>query len=140
MPIVGQLNPWPGARAPGKPTCIVVEPLPPTEPTTLITSISATDAPLPTATPPPRDTVTILSVDEDKGQGITRFIITATSSVKTDPQPILICTGTGVNPLGQSVMTSLGNGNFILDVAVKHGLDTVTVTSSYGGQMTLTLV
>lgn len=36
-------------------------------------------------------------------------------------------------------MTSLGDGNYILDVAVKHGLDTITVTSSGGGQMTLTL-
>lgn len=140
MPLVGQLNPWPGATTPGTTGCAVVTPTP-TAVTNSTTLITVTSSSVVTTTNPAsqRDTVTILSVTVGKGQGTTRYTITAISSHNTDPLPILIVTGTGVNPLGQSQMTSLGGGNYIIDVAVKHGLDTITVTSSYGGQMTLTL-
>jgi hypothetical protein len=142
--VVGQLSPWPGANPPGTPTCVVQTPTPTTslegsESTTLATVTSTSAA---AGTTPPvqqADTVTILSVTEDKGQGTIRLTITAVSSHTSEPLPTLVATGTGVNPLGQSEMISLGNGNYILEVAIKHGLDTVTVTSSHGGQMTLTL-
>lgn len=141
MPLVGQLSPWPGATSPGTTTCAVVTPptTTPTDSTTFMTVTSTSSTAATTTAVTQRDTITILSVTEDKGQGTTRYTITAISSHNTDPLPVLIATGTGVNPLGQSEMSSLGGGNYVLDVAVKHGLDTITVTSSYGGQMTLTL-
>lgn len=103
-----------------------------TDPTTLITTATATSTPIPGT-----DTVTILSATEDRGQGVTRYLVEALSSHTTDPLPILIMTGTGINPLGQSPMTSLGNGNYVLEVTLKRRLDTLTVTSSHGGQTTV---
>lgn len=133
IPIIGQLDPYPGLRAPLTTPCVAVIPSPTaTEPTTLITTNTATSTPVPGT-----DTVTILSATEDRGQGVTRYLVEALSSHTTDPLPILIMTGTGINPLGQSPMTSLGNGNYVLEVTLKRRLDTLTVTSSHGGQMTV---
>lgn len=137
--IVGQLSPWPGAKAPGTTSCAIATTptqtptFPESGSTTLTVVTSSTTSPPVQGT----DTVIILDVQEDKGQGISRYTITALSSHTTVPLPKLVATGTGVNPLGLTEMTSLGNGNYILDVAVKHGLDTITVTSSHGGQMTI---
>ncbi|CAG8973951.1 hypothetical protein HYALB_00007480 [Hymenoscyphus albidus] len=125
--LVGQLDPYPGLRTPLTTPCVAVTPTPTSSGPTTLSTISS-------ATPVLGADIVTFTFTENRGQGVTTYTIQAVSSHITNPLPTLIVTGSGINPLGQSPMTSTGNGNYILQVTLKRRLDTITVTSSHGGQ------
>jgi len=156
VPLVGQLSPWPlSSTTPAVAQCPVALAKPSAAPLilhTTITTITDSSSDISLLSRSRRrsrrdgaliqrdiDNVVILSVTQEKGKGTVIITIVAMTSVTVAPFPDMVATGTGVNPLGEAPMTSFGNGTYTLTVADKHGLDSVTVRSSFGGSMILFL-
>jgi len=121
-PIVGQLDPWPGATPPTV-TCPVNVVVPPTT--------------TPTVIPVSADEVTIVSVTFDRERAVTSYVVQAVSS-DTSGDAQLTISGAGPNPLGAFPMQNLGNGMYTLSFQVKSALVSLTIISSEGGVATWT--
>ena len=137
VPIVGQLNPWPGDVAPAAPSCAPVGPTaPPTggtaTDTATATATTATDTATASATAvPAADNITIVSAVSTKARnGSFTVAVVATSD---DPNAILQLGVSGANPVPSSPMTQNDDGTFSLTVLMKGKPTSVTVTSQLGG-------
>ena len=122
-PIVGQLDPWPGATAPATTSC---------------PAISATTSAAPTSTPgpggPSPDTITILSATSTKGRGgLSTLAVHATTN---NPSATLSCSAAGTNAVPPTLMTKNADGSWSFNISVKGNVNSVTVTSDKGGSTT----
>jgi len=119
-PIVGQLDPWPGATTPVV-TCPTTNVIPPTS--------------SPTVTPA-RDEVTIVSVVFQRERAVTAYTVLAVST-DTSGNAQLTISGAGTDPLAPFVMQNTGGGNYMSSFQLKSSLTSITVVSSEGGISTV---
>jgi hypothetical protein len=124
-PIIGQLDPWPGATPPTTTTCAPI-----TDPT-------ATPTPPVDPTPPPVDTVTIISAVKVKTRGgAWQVTIVAQSD---NPVAVLKVAVAAVKPVAASPMSKNAGGTFSLLVLAKGLPSSVDVTSDLGGEAVATV-
>lgn len=116
-PVIGQLNPWPGAPVPAPASCAVAPP-------------PSSTAPAPAGPNP--DTVAITAASKARTRG-GNFQVTVSANTN-NLQATLSVSVAGANPVGPVAMTSLGGGNFNLVVSIKGTPTSVTVTSSANGK------
>jgi len=119
-PLIGQLNPWPGAPVDPRPAC--------PSPTSSATSASAS----PSATPKPvTDVITIVSATKTKTRGGAFQVAVTAKTDNVNAQLFLAVAG--ANPVAASPMTNQGGGLFQLTILTKGAPTSVTVTSSLKG-------
>lgn len=121
-PIIGQLNPWPGATAPTTTSCAP-------------TSSSATSSSTATPTPPVVDVVTIISATKVKTRGGAWQVTVVAQS--DNPDALLKVAVAGVKPVAPSPMSKNADGTFSLLVLTKGLPSSVTVTSNLLGEDTV---
>jgi hypothetical protein len=121
-PIVGQLNPWPGATPPTTTSC------PPISSETA-SAISSSSSVAPT--PVPQDNIIIDSAVSVKNRGGS-FQVTVTAH-SDNPDAKLSVAVAGVKPVASSPMSPNGSGGFTLMVLSKGAPTSVTVVSNLGG-------
>jgi len=132
---VGQLKPWPGgqvgAAATATTSCV------PVAPSSSVTPSSTSSAPAAsgTVTPPPVDTIKIVSATGRNQRSVSTVTVVATTT-SLDPAIMLFLTAAGQNPVGKTNLTLTSPGNWALTFAVKSKPQAVTVTSSFGGRVT----
>jgi hypothetical protein len=121
-PIIGQLNPWPGATPPATTSCAPVS-----SGTASATSSSSSVSP----TPVPQDNIIIDSAVSVKNRGGS-FQVTVTAH-SDNPNAQLSLAVAGPKPVASSPMSPNGNGGFTLMVLSKGAPTSVTVASNFGG-------
>jgi hypothetical protein len=120
--IIGQLDPWPGAKPPATTVCA-----PPSSGTAVISAPTSTS----TATGV-RDIITITSV-VDTGKKVRGVFTVQVTAVTSDQTANLFLSVVGPTTSNPAPMNNLGNGIWQLAISSKAAPATVIVTSDLGG-------